>query len=61
MMWGWQFIFYSRILVQSLVTSMKELINSYVILQVECQKYQIIFEIKMQVQFSKFQWGNRFW
>jgi hypothetical protein len=37
--WGWQFIFYSCILVQSLVTSVKELLDSCVILQVECHKY----------------------
>ena len=35
--WGWQFIFYSCILVQSLVTSVKELLDSCVIL--ECHKY----------------------
>jgi len=39
MVWGWQFILYSCILVCSLVTSTKELLYSYVILQVECQKF----------------------
>jgi hypothetical protein len=48
------FLFFIR----NLVTSMMELLDSLVILQVECQKYffnkhQIIFEIKMPDQFFK--------
>jgi hypothetical protein len=48
---------------QSLVTSIKELLDSLVILQVECQKsflnkHQITFEIKIPYQFFKTQIGK---
>jgi hypothetical protein len=60
-------VFIHFFFVYNLVTSMMELFDSLVILQVECQKYhfwiniKLFFEIKMLDQFFKTPIGNWFW
>jgi hypothetical protein len=55
------FLFFFTLFVYNLVTSMMELLDSLVILQVECEKYHFWMNIKLflkskyQIKFSKLQ------